>query len=329
MKKDALEIAQPQSLQCLAVEQLAGHIESVRQIQAQVMRKDHHYGTIPGCGDKPTLFKAGAELVLMTFQIHLTDIVVEDLSTDDEIRYRVKTVGATPDGVVRGIGIGEASTSEEKYKWRRSVSDAEYDQTPASRRREKHGYDRKKRQAYTTKQVRTNPADSANTILKMAKKRSYVDLTLTATAASEVFTQDVEDQPLARRGTPPPKSRPADLTGGFQDNKPAENLACGKVEAVTEERTGTGGNGPWTLWGIWVNGEVHKTFKDEMAERARAAEADGRGVEIAFEVSNYGRDALSLDLAPMDGPPPSTDASGQEPPDDEDPPPHGDDEIPF
>jgi len=320
MKKDAIEIATPQSLQCLAVEQLAGHIESVRQIQRQVMRKDHHYGTIPGCGDKPTLFKAGAELVLMTFQIHLTDIVVEDLSTEDEIRYRVKTIGSTPDGVIRGIGIGEASTNEEKYKWRRSVSDAEWDQTPASRRREKHGYNRKSREAYTTKQVRTNPADSANTILKMAKKRSYVDLTLTATAASEVFTQDVEDAPAHRRGTPPPSSRPADITGGFEDDKPAENLAIGKVESVTTERTGSGDRGPWTLWGIWVGGEVHKTFKDELAERARAAEADGREVEIAFKVGKYGRDALDMSFA---GPPPTTDASGQEPP------PHDDGDIPF
>ena len=44
-------------------------------------------------------------------------------------------------------------------------------------------------------QVRTNPADIANTVLKMAKKRAQIDLTLTATAASDCFTQDVEDLP--------------------------------------------------------------------------------------------------------------------------------------
>ena len=36
-------------------------------------------------------------------------------------------------------------------------------------------------------------ADTYNTVLKMAKKRALVDATLTATAASDIFTQDLED----------------------------------------------------------------------------------------------------------------------------------------
>ena len=32
-----------------------------------------------------------------------------------------------------------------------------------------------------------------NTVLKMAKKRALVDAVLTATAASDIFTQDLED----------------------------------------------------------------------------------------------------------------------------------------
>jgi hypothetical protein len=35
--------------------------------------------------------------------------------------------------------------------------------------------------------------DSYNTILKMAKKRAYIDAILSATAASDIFTQDLED----------------------------------------------------------------------------------------------------------------------------------------
>jgi hypothetical protein len=41
----------------------------------------------------------------------------------------------------------------------------------------------------------------ANTVLKMAKKRAQIDLTLTATAASDVFTQDIEDMPDEIRET--------------------------------------------------------------------------------------------------------------------------------
>ena len=36
-------------------------------------------------------------------------------------------------------------------------------------------------------------ADVWNTVKKMAKKRAHVDVTLTVTAASDIFTQDIED----------------------------------------------------------------------------------------------------------------------------------------
>jgi len=39
----------------------------------------------------------------------------------------------------------------------------------------------------------TDLADTYNTVLKMAKKRALVDATLTATAASDIFNQDLED----------------------------------------------------------------------------------------------------------------------------------------
>lgn len=41
-------------------------------------------------------------------------------------------------------------------------------------------------------------ADTYNTVLKMAKKRAYVDGILSATAASDIFTQDIEDFPEAQ-----------------------------------------------------------------------------------------------------------------------------------
>jgi hypothetical protein len=45
-----------------------------------------------------------------------------------------------------------------------------------------------------------NPADYYNTVLKIAKKRAHVDATLTATAASDIFTQDLEDMPAEALG---------------------------------------------------------------------------------------------------------------------------------
>lgn len=158
---------------------------ALHALKSALMRRGTDYGTIPGCGDKPTLFKPGAEKVLKRFMVHVTDLDVEDLSTDDCIRYRVRCTGTTPDGIVRGVGIGECSTDEDKYRWKKA-NKREYEDTQDTRRRVKHYANR------SQEQVRTNPADLANTVLKMAKKRAMVDLALTATAASEFFTQDLE-----------------------------------------------------------------------------------------------------------------------------------------
>jgi hypothetical protein len=45
------------------------------------------------------------------------------------------------------------------------------------------------------KQVRAERDDIENTILKMACKRAHVAMTLNVTAASDIFTQDIEDLP--------------------------------------------------------------------------------------------------------------------------------------
>jgi hypothetical protein len=39
----------------------------------------------------------------------------------------------------------------------------------------------------------TDIADTCNTVIKMSKKRAYVDAVITACAASDIFTQDAED----------------------------------------------------------------------------------------------------------------------------------------
>lgn len=164
------------------------HVNLIQEVMQAVMKKDTHYGVIPGC-KQPSLYKAGSEVLLTTFRIAVS-VHVEDLSTDDSIRYRVRTVGTHQgSGVVVGEGIGECSSNEEKYKWRKTYNKKEFEAAPETRRRikyTKYGEDM---------QVRTEPADVANTVLKMAKKRAQVDLTLTATAASDIFTQDIEDLP--------------------------------------------------------------------------------------------------------------------------------------
>jgi hypothetical protein len=73
-------------------------------------------------------------------------------------------------------------------------------------------------------------ADLYNTVLKMAKKRAFVDATITATAASDFFTQDVEDF-ASEAGTPgsgpSTKSQPQKTAEGprqtVQDGEPGKD----------------------------------------------------------------------------------------------------------
>ena len=174
----------------MTVADIISHVGMVQEVMKAVMKPDIHYGVIPGT-DKPTLYKQGAEVLCMAFRVSDT-YSVEDLSTADMVRYRVTCTGSHQmTGTVLGTGMGEASSGEEKYKWRKAWDD-EFEATPENLRRVKMG-------KYKTKQVRTEPADLANTILKMANKRAKIAMTINVTACGDMFGQDLEDMDAAPR----------------------------------------------------------------------------------------------------------------------------------
>ena len=164
-------------------------VNLVQEVMQGIMKRETHYGTIPGT-QKPTLYKPGAEVLCVTFRV-AQEYRIEDLSGPAVARYRVTCVGRHQmTGVALGEGVGECSSSEEKYKWRGVICKAELDATPENLRRKKYY-----KNGNTADQIRTEPADLANTILKMACKRAMIAMTLNVTAASDIFTQDIEDLP--------------------------------------------------------------------------------------------------------------------------------------
>ncbi len=180
----------------LTAAEIRDQVQLIQQVMKAVMINGSHYGKVPGCGDKPVLLKPGAEKLASTFRFAI-DPQVEDLSTEDRVRFRVRAaITHQTTGAFLGTGIGEASGAEVKYAWRAAVCDAEFDHTPETQRRLKW-----ESGGSAKKQVRTNQADIANTVLKMAKKRALVDAVLTITAASDIFTQDIEDMPEEVRST--------------------------------------------------------------------------------------------------------------------------------
>lgn len=195
----------------MAAQQVLQHAMVVQEVMQAVMKPEVHFGKIPGT-DKPSLFQPGADKLLMAFRI-ATVFDIEDLSTADCVRYRVTCRGVHQvSGVELGSCVGEASSNEEKYKWRRAVNDKEFEATPITHRRIKYA------KSYEAKQIRTEPADVANTVLKMAEKRAKIGMVLNVTGASDMFGQDLEDLDAALRdslvgrdgaGEPPPPAEPA------------------------------------------------------------------------------------------------------------------------
>lgn len=179
----------------MTLAEVKAQVNLIQQIMQSVMKEGHHYGKVPGCGDKKVLLKPGAEKIMMTFRL-AAEPQIEEIRTADEIIFKVAVkITNQATGMFLGTGVGECSTSEEKYKWRAAVSDDEWDSTPEDRKRIKYAskWEGGSKKSYTVNQVKTNPSDLANTVKKMAKKRALVDGTLTVTAASDIFTQDLDE----------------------------------------------------------------------------------------------------------------------------------------
>lgn len=175
------------------IAEMKSQIKLIQECLRSLMVKETHYGQVPGCGDKPVLLKPGAELILALFHI-AADPKIEEFSDGFDTRFRIVSSGIhTPSGKIIGFGVGEASTSEKKYKWRAAVCHEEWEDTPEERRQIAYVRNYKTKQVERIEQVRQNPADIINTVLKMARKRSIVDLCLSTTACSDIFAQDMDD----------------------------------------------------------------------------------------------------------------------------------------
>lgn len=196
---------------------IIGQVRLIQEVMAAVMRDKEHYGTIPGCGDKPTLLQPGAQKLLLTFRLAPEYEVTQTDQAKGHREYRVHcTLKSISSGNFCGTGVGCCSTMEGKYRFRvapKKITDRpvpkEYwdlkvkDFKAAQAMLGGSGFSTKKdengqwmiMEGSSEKVEHDNPADYYNTVLKMAKKRALVDATLTATAASDIFTQDIEDMP--------------------------------------------------------------------------------------------------------------------------------------
>lgn len=194
-------------------------IQLIQQAIKEVMVQDVHYGIIPGT-KKPTLYKAGAEKICTLFKLRAKPHYIEvDLGGNHkQFTFTIEFTDAK--GNYIGQGVGSCSTLESKYRWRKGEGTSTGKPLPKEYWELKKSQDpRKNAQAlemlggkgFFAKKDDTgawmifqgssgdrveNPdiADCWNTAFKIAKKRALVDGTLTCTAASDCFDQDLDDE---------------------------------------------------------------------------------------------------------------------------------------
>ncbi len=187
-------------------------IQLIQSVMKEAMKEGEHYGVIPGC-TKPSLYKPGAEKLSLTFRLSPTYEITEIPLPNAHREYRVTcTITHIPTNSVFGQGVGSCSTMEGKFRYRNEELKCPLCGAFAIIKgkkdfgggficwEKKGGCKAKFKEDEPTiinqpqgKIEHDNPADYYNTCLKMAKKRAHVDAILTVTAASDIFTQDLED----------------------------------------------------------------------------------------------------------------------------------------
>ena len=148
----------------ISLEEAKRRVKMLQEFVREQMVEGEDYGIIPGTGNKPTLFKPGAEKLNAIFGLAPIVEVVSRVEDWDAgfVAYEVKvTLLNKRTTNVEAEGVGSCNSRERRYK-------------------------------------NQDAANIANTILKMAKKRALIDATLSATRASGLFTQDLEDIELER-----------------------------------------------------------------------------------------------------------------------------------
>ncbi len=181
-----LTLTENRNLTALEVQ---AQVNLIQEVMRQVMKEDVHFGKIPGCGDKPTLLKPGADKISMTFKFRPEYVELPgSIETDDYVCYKIDChLIHIPTGLVVGSGRGVCNSKEKKYRtrsvWKNKATEAEKEIGELIEGN------------YPKFIIPQDPHDIQNTLYKMACKRAHIAAVLTATAASDIFTQDIEDLP--------------------------------------------------------------------------------------------------------------------------------------
>lgn len=171
------------------IDNIANTMNKIAQMQTVVqktLKKGHDFGEVPGT-NKPTLLKPGGEKICMLFGLNPEYEFLQTTEDYDKefFSYNIKcTLFKNRQAVAQGVG--SCNSKEKKYRYINVDSIPVNYIGPSEEFPDKYG-----RPKYKI----SNPdvCSLVNTILKMAKKRAFIDAVLQVASLSEVFTQDLED----------------------------------------------------------------------------------------------------------------------------------------
>lgn len=171
------------------IDSIANTMNKIAQMQAVVqktLKNGQDYGEVPGT-NKPTLLKPGGEKICMLFGLNPEYDFLQTVEDYDKefFSYNIRCT-LYRNGQAVAQGVGSCNSKEKKYRF------INVDEVPNGY----IGYQEEITDKYGRIKYKINNPDVCslvNTILKMAKKRAFIDAVLQVASLSEVFTQDLED----------------------------------------------------------------------------------------------------------------------------------------
>jgi hypothetical protein len=254
MSDNAVAVAVYEMPRELSVAEVKAQVSKVQELMHDLMQEGTHYGeSFPG-DTKKNLLKPGADKLCFMFRLRpdFSQEIKELPNGQMEVMTRCQ-IFHIESGQKIAEGVGLASTMESKYRWRNAARKCPNcgKETIIKGKEEygggfvcyakKGGCDAKYKDddPAITEQAAgkiENPdiADTYNTVIKISKKRAYVDAAITACAASDIFSQDAEDfknavepadalaKEAAQEDRRPPNTAAAKPASGPPGNKPDE-----------------------------------------------------------------------------------------------------------
>lgn len=239
----------------MTAQELVGQAGKIKEVMALAMRPNVHYGIIPGTGTKPSLLKPGAETLCVLFRFAPTYETDKTFRDDGHLIVSAKVrLVHIPTGLTIAEGEGMCTTLEEKYAKRNGQLLCPECQQPEVRKSKdrdefycwrnpsrnangcgaKFASDDTRITSQTLGKIdNPNLPDTYNTVLKMANKRALVAAILNGTAASDIFTHDVDDPEVAEQirqtqqqptTVPAPQRQSAAPTGERPPPRPGGNV---------------------------------------------------------------------------------------------------------